>query len=66
VVVVHSLVQVATLVSLGLLSRESAAADLDSVRLKCTVSSETIGLVAGSVKVDLRKFLHVPEAHSFV
>jgi hypothetical protein len=56
--------QVTTLVSLGLLARESAASELDNVRLKCTVSSETIGLVAASVKVEFRKFLQHPEAHA--
>jgi hypothetical protein len=55
--------QVASLLCLGLLARESAEADLDHVRLKCCVGPDTVSLVAASVKVDLRKFLHAPEAH---
>ena len=48
---------------MGLLSRESAAGDLDSLRLKCCVGCETISIIASSVKVDLKKFLYNPEQH---
>ncbi len=53
--------QVATLVSLGLLHRESSQADMDNVRLRCRAGADTVCLIADTIGVQLSKFSEHPE-----
>lgn len=55
--------QITSLVSLQLLTRESAAGDLDNPRFKCCVGPKTAFAVAKRLKMDLAPFLHEPELH---
>lgn len=55
--------KVTSLVSLRLLSRESAPGELEGARFKCCVGSQTVFAVAKRVKVNLVAVLHEPELH---
>lgn len=52
------LAQVTSLVSMGLLSRTGAAADLSSLKFRCNVTAATAQNVAQSLRLNLHKFMH--------
>ncbi|KAJ1952983.1 hypothetical protein EC988_003258, partial [Linderina pennispora] len=50
--------QIASLITLRLLTKVSAGDRLDSINCKCNVSLETIRAVARSVRFEIDRFLH--------
>ena len=56
--------EVATLVSLNLLERVSAAGELDAPKFRCIAGQATVDAAAQSAGVDLAQFVYDPERHA--
>lgn len=56
--------EVATLVSLNLLERVSAAGELDAPKFRCIAGQQTVDAAAQSAGVDLSQFVYDPERHA--
>jgi hypothetical protein len=52
--------QVTTLAQLHLLTRVSAAGEMDAVKFRCDLALESVMRVAATLELDLGKYLHDP------
>jgi len=56
--------ELATLVSLNLVERASASAELDAPKFRCIAGKVTVDAVASSTGVELHRFVYDPERHA--